>query len=238
MKSQSFQLNQLTQHSQYLSALRTDNSEMHVKPVLLICSCKAYEPFLHAALQRMAHPAWLVVGLLGGGSETAYDPATGILTVTTADTYEALPAKIHAALSWIRREWPEVPGVFKTDEDIYFFSKDELASAINSNLSAPYWGITTDKCKENYVSLLRIAYRFVDKSLRPKHQTAHYCYGGGYWVSASALDVIQTAGDAYNSSCLEDVCTGYVLNQAGIEPVRILVRIKEVPRCKELLELS
>lgn len=208
-----------------------------MKPVLLICSCKAYEEYLHAALRRMTHPSWTVVGLLGGSSETVYDPATGILTVATPDTYEALPSKIHAALSWIRREMPDVPGVFKTDEDIYFFSKDELAGAIQANLSVPYWGITTDKCKENYVSLIRIAYRFIDKTLRPKHQTAHYCYGGGYWVSAAALDIIQGAGAAYGTSCLEDVCTGYVLNQAGIEPLRIYIRIKEVPRCKELLDL-
>lgn len=206
------------------------------RPVLLICGCQQYKAHLQAAIRRFTHHTWRVIGVIGGGSnETAYDPVTGILVVAAPDEYEALPRKIHAALTWIVAEWPDVPGVFKTDDDILVQRLDELAAAVRTNIATPYWGLVTHRCYASYVPLARIQGRFNEKSFRPKHQTAHYCFGHGYWLSATALATIVGAGADYASSYLEDVCTGFVMNRAGVDPVRIPIPYKEMPRTPELL---
>jgi hypothetical protein len=207
-------------------------------PILLVCGCRAYEPYLHAAMRRFAHPAWTVVGLVGGAEEPTYDPATQILSVAAPDTYEALPRKIHAAFAWIRTTWPNAPGVFKTDDDILVRDLEALANAVTTHAAEPYWGLMVHRCHASYVPMTRIKHRFADKSFRPKHQSARYCFGHGYWLSAAALGIAVAASNDYGTSYLEDVCTGFVMNRAGWEPLSVPVPYKEMPRVPELLTFN
>jgi hypothetical protein len=210
---------------------------MSEKPILLICGCRKYEAFLHAAMKRMARPEWELIGLLGGATTTSYDPATKILTVATPDTYERLPQKLHAAYSWIAANRPGIPGIFKTDEDL-LFDMSALVQTVLAKQALPYWGVTASICQEAPVNLHRIQERFEDKSLKPKHQAAIYCFGAGYWISAAALPAIVAAAADYETSALEDVCTGYVMNRAGWTPQRHRVAFREVPRNVELLSIK
>lgn len=204
------------------------------KPVLLICGCNKYAEYLHAAIKRMQNPAWFVVGVLGGAEVTSFDVSSSILTVAKSDVYESLPAKLHAAYVWIFQNWRACPGIFKTDEDIVF-DKDALAYAITTNIDKQYWGIIKDMCKGGMINMYRISARFVDKTLRPTHQKAIYCYGAGYWLNRKVLPILEKAEDIYAASALEDVCTGYVMNQARIFPDQIKIPCGEVPRGPELL---
>ena len=209
-----------------------------VKPVLLICSCRKYEEYLHAAIRRFDRPEWTIIGVIGGGGGTAsYDATTRILTLPGSDSYETLPAKLHAAYSWIFANRPGIPGIFKTDEDMVF-DLDILAGAVSENVAIPYWGVTASICQAAPVNPARIQHRFDDTSLRPMHQSAVYCFGAGYWLSAEALPHIRDAVADYRTSCLEDVCTGFVMNQAGWKPARIRVPCREVERSPELLQLQ
>ena len=210
---------------------------MSEKPILLICSCRKYEEYLHAAIRRMSRPEWTVVGLLGGATTTSYDPVSKILTVATPDTYECLPKKLHAAYSWIVANRPGIPGIFKTDEDL-LFDVSLLVQAVLENTTRPYWGVTKAICKEAPISVARMQKQFDDISMRPMQQAAVYCYGAGYWISASALPAIVAAASDYKASVLEDVCTGYVMNRAGWIPTRIRVEWEEVPRNEELLRME
>lgn len=205
-----------------------------VRPVLLICGCRKYEAYLHAALRRMDSPTFELIGILGGATELSYDPKTRILTLPVADTYEALPSKIHAAFTWIHRERPGIPGVFKTDDDMTF-DMDDMVQAVTSNMTRPYWGMGVNLCKAGQIPPSRINDRFNDKTLRPSHQAAKYCFGAGYWISATSLPLLVAAATDYQTSALEDVCTGYVLNRAGIAPVCIRFPNREYPRIPELL---
>jgi Galactosyltransferase len=207
-----------------------------VKPVLLICSCRKYEKYLHAAIKRMARPEWEIIGILGGGTGPAtFDDISRVLTLPSDDTYERLPSKMHAAFSWVWANRPGLPGIFKTDEDV-LFDIPVLANTVVANVALPYWGITSSLCKAGEVPLTRIENRFVDKTLRPVHQSAVYSFGWGYWLSAEVLPIICAAGDEYEKSPLEDVCTGYVLNKVGVGPKKYLVPYSEVPRDKKLLK--
>ena len=206
-------------------------------PILFLCGCQKYREYLDAAMRRMQSPAWRTVGVVGGGTgSSVYDAATQILSLAVPDTYEALPTKVHAAFSWIHKQFPNASGVFKTDDDMIFPNLKMLAFAIDRSKELPYWGGTVSHCQEASVNPMRIELRFDDKSLRPRHQTAFYCFGNaGYWISKAALPLIVAAEEDYKASYLEDVCTGFVMNRAGILPKRILVPCKEVPRGPELL---
>jgi hypothetical protein len=210
-----------------------------VRKVLLICGCNKYEDYLHAAMRRMDRPEFELIGILGGSTdaEPSFNPETRILTLPVPDTYEALPSKIHAAFAWIHKERPGIPGIFKTDDDM-IFDMNVLVQTVLANTNRPYWGVFTGICKAAQINTARIEHRFSDKSLRPSHQSAAYCYGWGYWISASSLPLVVGAGDEYKASFLEDVCTGFVLNRAGIVPVRMQIPYKECPRIPELLALK
>jgi hypothetical protein len=192
---------------------------------------------LVAAIRRFKRQrGWDVVGLVGG-DVTRFDPDTGILTVAAADTYEALPTKLYAAFTWIMTNRPLTPGIFKTDDDMVF-DQAALIDTIYSNLSMPYWGVKVSTCSAGVIDSSRVSARFVDTTLKPTYQAAIYCHGAGYWVSARALSVILASGNEYRSSCIEDVCTGFVLNRAGFVPQRIRVPYKEESRTPDLLLLK
>lgn len=215
-------------------------SSDETRPLVLVTGCVKYRTYLEAALLRFDHPALCLVGFVGDpdGTLTApeYDPATRIVRLPVSDIYEALPAKVHAALQWAATAFPHVPGIWKTDDDIVYANKDQLVGMIHALVAEPYWGLFVGACRENRVHPWRIQERFADKTLQPRHQQAIYCYGHGYWVSRAALAHILPAGEIYRSSFLEDVCTGYVLNQARVFPRRgVVVPYTELPRGPELL---
>ena len=209
---------------------------MQVKPVLLICGCRKYEKYLHAAIKRMSRPEWEVIGIRGGSIRNAsLDEETRVLSLPLDDTYEALPSKLHAAYCWIVANRPGLPGIFKTDEDI-LFDMPLLTATLKANVALPYWGVTASICKEGQIPIDRVKTRFDNTTLRPTHQAAVYSFGAGYWLGAEVLPTICAAGEEYAKSMLEDVCTGYVLNQGGWGPKKYRVPFTEVPRDKKLLQ--
>ncbi len=202
----------------------------------MICGCQKYLPYLKAAMRRFINPDWQVVGLLGDPSLTEARLDGAILTLPVPDTYEGLPAKVHAGFTWLFTKLPKTMGIFKTDDDIVFPDKASLHTQIMSCMSMPYWGLRVGKCKEDAVRAECIATRFTDKTLQPRHQSAKlYAFGGGYWVGREALPILVAAGNMYRESVLEDVCTGHLLNASGIEPPRLFLPHFEHPRDPEYL---
>ena len=184
----------------------------------------------------MSRPEWEVIGIYGGSIRNAsLDEETRILSLPNNDTYEGLPAKLHAAYCWITANRPGLPGIFKTDEDI-MFDMPLLVMTMQANVALPYWGVTASICKAGPVPIGRVNTRFDNTTLRPMHQAAVYSFGAGYWLGAEVLPTICAAGEEYAKSMLEDVCTGYVLNKGGWGPKKYRVPFTEVPRDKKLLQ--
>ena len=204
-------------------------------PILIICGCKKYETYLQAALLRMRSVHWIVLGIIGDPTRTEPYCDGFILYLPVEDTYEYLPKKLHAAYSWCFDKFPDTIGIFKTDEDILFANVNLLIVAILKNKTTPYWGIRVQTCPANYINERRISLRFDNKTLRPKHPSATYCFGIGYWMSRNALPAIIAAKEQYANVGLEDVCTGYVMNCAGYIPIEIPISCGEVERDKRLL---
>ena len=184
----------------------------------------------------MGRPEWEVIGIVGGAT-TAYDPASKILTLAVPDIYESLPQKIHAAVTWIAENRPGISGIFKTDDDIVV-DPILLAETVVANQHREYWGFAVKTTKAGPITDTQIQLRFTNKQLQPTHQSAKYCFGAGYWLSASVIPRIVAASTDYATSPLEDVCTGYVLNRAKHWPTRIQLPWTEWPRTPKLLALK
>jgi hypothetical protein len=215
-----------------------DSSSTETRPIILVCGCQKYRQYLVAALIRFTRPEWRCVGILGDPTLDAPVLKGNILTLPVPDTYEALPAKLHAAFKWIAETFPASPGIFKTDDDIVVNDLPALVEQIAAYAVLPYWGFRVGHCSEGAVAEKRIAERFTDTSLRPTHQAAsRYAFGGGYWIGREALPILIAAEATYRESVLEDVCTGFVLNAAGIEPPRIFLAHFEIPRTPEYLRI-
>ena len=214
----------------------TDATE--TRPILLVCGCQKYRPYLEKALVRFAHPEWVGVGIVGDPTLSAPRREGNIIVLPVPDTYEALPTKIHAAMSWVANTYPSTIGVWKTDDDILYHDINTVLAAIKLHHATPYWGLFVGRCREAPVNMVRIAVRFDDTSLRPRHQQAIYCYGHGYWISREALPLIVAAEKDYRESFLEDVCTGYVMNRNRWIPHQATIPYRELPRGPELLALQ
>lgn len=208
---------------------------MRMKPVVLVTGCERYRAYLEAAIRRLSRPEYEIIGIVGGQTEI-YDPSTRILTLPVPDTYEALPTKIHAAIAWIYNDQPGIPGIFKTDDDIVV-DPAILARTILANQTRDYWGFVVQTTRGGLISRGRIQTRFADTYLRPSFQAATYCFGHGYWISSAVIPHIVAATD-YESSYLEDICTGYVLNRVGVLPTCIQIPYTEWPRIPKLLSLK
>lgn len=210
-------------------------SESETRPIVLVCGCQKYRPYLDAALIRFTRPEWHCIGILGDPALNAPELIGNILTLPVPDTYEALPTKIHAAFTWAATNFPASPGIFKTDDDIFMKDISMLVRQVIACQPLPYWGLRVGRCDAGDIAETRIAERFTDTSLRPSHPAAHYGFGHGYWISRETLAHVLAAGDAYRAAFLEDVCTGSVLNAMGITPVRLFLEYMEAPRTPEYL---
>lgn len=209
-------------------------------PILLVCGCQKYLQYVCAGIKRFHRPEeWHTIGLLGDSTLTipVFDESSSILTLPVPDTYESLPRKIHAALEWIHEQWPTIPGVFKTDDDIVIHDLDHLSMAIKESIvtKTAYCGINGGICSAGRVNRERIETHFTNKQKQWSHKGAHYCYGAGYWLSTPAIRIAIAAKKEYASACLEDVCTGYVMNSAGIRPLKLKIAYTEHIRDDALL---
>jgi hypothetical protein len=200
------------------------------KPVVLVCGCEKYRTMLLTAIKRFTNSSgWITVGCIGKPSltEPVFDASESIVYLPVSDTYEALPIKIWTAFTWIMKTWPDTPGIFKTDDDILC---DLPRKTLIVNQAIPYWGFVVSRCMENNINPARIQARFADKTLRPRHDAAIYCFGHGYWIGRAAFPAILSSRADYERSYLEDVCTGFVMNRAGFIPKHLPLKYKEMPR--------
>lgn len=208
------------------------------RPIVLVCGCQKYRQYLVAALIRFTRPEWRCIGIIGDPTLEAPVLKGNTLILPTPDTYEALPMKLHAAFKWIAEAFPASPGIFKTDDDIVMNDLPALVDQVLECALLPYWGLRVGRCEEGKIAEERIAERFTDTSLRPTHQAAQrYAFGGGYWIGRYALPILIAAEATYRDSVLEDVCTGSILNAAGIEPPRMFLPHFESPRTPEYLRI-
>jgi hypothetical protein len=202
---------------------------MDSKPILLICGCTKYKQSLLSAIRRMEQPGYRIIGIVGNPElETSFDETTHVLTLKIEDTYEALPFKLQAAFTWIYDHFPDSPGIFKTDDDIYFKNYSILANKITKYKDIPYWCIKKDSCIKHSMHRKTIKKRYNNKILHINIPTSTYCWGAGYWISRKSMNYI-IKSDKLNYGP-EDVFFGNILNKHKIIPDSIKIDWKTKKR--------
>jgi hypothetical protein len=200
------------------------NYIVDMEPIVMILGCQKYKDNLMRAIDRMRLPGYRVIGIVGTTEPTSFDGT--ILSLQVEDSYEFLPRKVQAGFRWIYTKYPNISGIFKTDDDIFFNDQNQLSTEILKHQHVPYWGIVVAHCGAGRVDVNRIINSCDDKTLRPTHPSANYCFGLGYWVSREALPLV-CASSEYEDAFLEDVCMGHVLNKAGFFPKYVAIPYQE-----------
>lgn len=203
---------------------------MESLPILLICGCTKYKKNVLSAIRRMTHSGYRTIGIIGHPeSETYFDETNHLLTLKVEDSYEALPLKLQAAFQWIYTTFPECPGIFKTDDDIYFKEYSKLANEINKQKAIPYWCIKKDSCTKRHTLRRNVINRkYKNKTLRINVPKSIYCWGAGYWLSRTSMNYILKENNI--SYGPEDVLFGHILNKHKIIPKHVQINWKTLPR--------
>ena len=198
-----------------------------------VIGCVKFQASLHASiarwggvpLRRGGVPA-VVVGFVGGGSGSGppcCDPATRVCTLPVPDTYEALPAKVHAAFSLLASALPTLFGVVKTDEDLGWASsyRSKLAGALAGVAdSHPYWGNNQLRRPAGFLSDLALTKWSVRPPAPVPHPPSVFATGPLYYVSAASVKILLQHPAPFQLPGSEDILVGAVLNEAGIQPGR------------------
>jgi hypothetical protein len=195
-----------------------------MEPIVMILGCQKYKDNLMRAIDRMRLPEYRVIGIVGTTEPTSFDGT--ILSLHVEDSYEYLPRKVQAGFRWIYTQYPNTSGIFKTDDDIFFNNQSQLSTEILNHQDVPYWGTIVAYCRNGHVDINRVLKSCDDKTLRPTHPNANYCYGHGYWVSREAIPIVCNSTH-FEDAFLEDVSMGHVLNNAGFFPKHVHIPYEE-----------
>lgn len=166
--------------------------------------------------------------------KTEYEYKTKKLILKVDDTYESLPKKIYEAVNYINTYFPEIEGVFKTDDDIEFEDINELLYELKNLCQkyTDYAGLVLDKVKAGIIKEGRLR-KFTNRNIEtPKYDMSTYCFGAGYYISKKSMGHVSINKGYFYEQYLEDVSMGHILNKYKIFPIQINSKYKEVKRIK------
>ncbi len=188
--------------------------------VFLIASCARHldkARALRSTLAARGAAAWIAVGEPDLAAPR-WNDADGVVTVAAADTYEALPAKLLAAVDAIVRRHGSVP-IFKLDDDCSVDDVFTPAAVARFAGTVDYAGVpvgdaTHDRCWH--------IGKTADAGLAPYAKRFHgpWARGGAYLLGARAVDAVHREWalfpDEFGAEHYEDKMVGDFLRRTGI----------------------
>lgn len=198
------------------------------EPIVLICSCKKYINTLHKAIERYRSDKYMVIGLIGDLTKhTSYE--NNILTLQVEDTYEYLPKKITSALYWITKNFPDTPGVFKTDDDIEMLNKVNFTEILLNNKYKDWWGLKAGDPMASLPDKKNIV-KYNDLSLIDTQPAGTFFWGAGYWISSICIKSIVNNISNIKTTGSEDRIIGSFLSTKGFFGQQINIEWRESVR--------
>jgi hypothetical protein len=122
-----------------------------------------------------------------------YDEKNNLLTIRCEDDYVNLPNKVFQFLQITKQLFPNMLGVFKTDEDITI-NLPNLYQLLENNKHIPYYGryVNGHAYYSNYLSsksYVTDTYPEFKQCLINVEQGA-YCAGGGYYLNQECVRIV------------------------------------------------
>ncbi len=179
---------------------------------LIILNCKKY--FFKRSIQ---YSTWLhnfttmpyfhVVGDTSILTDYIFDEVNHLLTVNAPDDYLSLPKKTYMAIKAIRKHFPHIQHVLKTDDDVVC-NITELHKTLEQIVSYDYGGYLRDI----HVNLWsQHHYHSSDDRNEKLVLACVYCSGPFYFLSQRAMDCILSRKEDFWTYVYEDNVVGYAL---------------------------
>jgi hypothetical protein len=187
--------------------------------VLLIMNCKRYR--YKAELQKRT---WLegatfpYYHVIGNESKNAFqfDDEERILWVNEPDDYNSLPKKVIAAYAAVRKQFPKVKYIFKTDDDQKLKSKSAnhffqmIRGVVEIKLPKVHYAGNIVEVSRPYLSKYHTIHPELPENL-PVLAT-RYCNGRFYILSIEAVCNLILKREAIGREYLEDYAIGLHLS--------------------------
>ena len=186
--------------------------------VLLIMNCERYRH--KAELQKktwlagVTFPYYHVIGY--GGNDYRFDHEERILWVAAPDDYNSLPKKVMAAFAAVRKQFPKIKYIFKTDDSEALKPKD------TNNFFQIIRGVMEVKSpKVHYAgNIVDVPQPYLSKShlMHPELPeylpilATRYCSGRFYVLSIEAVCSLILKREAIGREYFEDYAIGLHLN--------------------------
>jgi len=139
------------------------------------------------------------------------------------DNYESLPIKVCESFKWIRKNYPEVDYIFKTDDDISINFNDFLKTFYEISLKRINFCGKVVNLKKSCYTTWHYG-KCENKSLEQPFLRCKtkYCQGAGYFLSSKAVDIfISHENDVRKEHIFEDYAVGRILQYHKISPRKI-----------------
>lgn len=132
-----------------------------------------------------------------------YDEKTNTLVIKCEDDYVNLPHKVYLFLKIARTLFPDVLGVFKTDDDIVIYLQN-LYDLLEKNQDIPYYGRYVSFKSEQLSSYLadkkHVINNYAEFQRFPVYlEKGSYCSGGGYYLRNDAIDIILKNNERFHA---------------------------------------
>lgn len=129
-----------------------------------------------------------------------YNEKENLLTICCEDDYLNLPNKVYLFLVISKLLFPNMLGVFKTDEDIVI-NLPNLYHLLENNKHIPYYGRYVSG-KSYYSNYLSTKSHVTDvypefKQYYIKVEEGAYCSGGGYFINQECIKIILKNGEYF-----------------------------------------
>jgi GR25 family glycosyltransferase involved in LPS biosynthesis len=174
-------------------------------------------------------------------TEWSYNEQEHLLTLRCKDDYLTLPYKVYLFVKAVKALFPNIQGIFKTDDDITI-DIEKLYTLIEMHKNELYVG--KHVVGKEHISGYLASKEHVTQ-MYPEFKTygvwmpeADYCAGGGYYLNNKVFDIVLKRTDLFrpfpenykeycngrffeNVYVFEDKTVGIALGQAGIKPIGI-----------------
>lgn len=144
-----------------------------------------------------------------------YNEKENLLIIRCQDDYVNLPNKVYQFLKITKQLFPNMVGVFKTDEDITI-NLHNLYQYLEKNQHLPYFGryVNGDSHYSRYLAnkeyVTNVYPEF--KNIPVRVEFAPYCAGGGYYINQQCVNVI-LQNEEYFKPFPKDTYKEYFVNK-------------------------
>jgi GR25 family glycosyltransferase involved in LPS biosynthesis len=189
---------------------------------IIILGCKKYMHKIKKHRKQMINSNFNYRYFIGNPNIKEPKEENDIIYLPCGDNYEDLSDKTYNSLLWVRKNFPQIDYVLKTDDDtiLYFQNIYKLFQKMMKN-KCDYVGngISIDKKHQSEYHFGKCKDKTINKTAYTLEKI-NYCSGGCYFLSRKSMDIIFKDFNKYKN-IFEDYSIGLTLHKNRIKVSRV-----------------